>query len=78
MAVTCSNKKLVAWVAGGGVNWNLDPAWSPSLALDSRSSGGLAARYFRQNAGHERQLLERIDPVIDFNWRDQAPDPGPG
>ena len=66
--------ELVAWTAGGGVNWNLDPAWSPSLMLDSRSSGGLTAHYFRANSQRERPLLDRVDPAIDFKWGDQAPD----
>ncbi|MCX6874335.1 MAG: PA14 domain-containing protein [Verrucomicrobia bacterium] len=66
--------ELVAWAAGGGVNWNLDPAWSPSVVLDSRSSGGLSARYSRRGETRERPLLERIDPAIDFNWGEQAPD----
>jgi len=67
-------QELVAWAAGGGVNWNLDPAWSPSVALDPRSSGGLAARYARRAANRERPLLERIDPTIDFNWGETAPE----
>ena len=67
--------ELVAWTAGGGVDWNLDPAWSPSVALDTRSSGGLSARYFRRNEPPDKPLLERVDPAIDFNWRDQTPDP---
>ena len=66
--------ELVAWTAGGGVNWNLEPAWSPSLMLDSRSSGGLTAHYFRQNGRRERPLLDRIDPTIDFKWGGQAPE----
>ncbi len=65
--------ELVAWAAGGGVNWNLDPAWSPSVVLDSRSSGGLSAVYFKRNENRERVLLERIDPAIDFRWGEQAP-----
>ncbi len=69
-------QELVAWAAGGGVNWNLDPAWSPSVALDSRSSGGLAARYSRRDGQGEKPLLERIDPSIDFNWSAQAPGSG--
>ena len=68
-------QELVAWAAGGGVNWNLDPAWSPSVALDSRSSGGLAARYSRRDGQREQPLLDRIDPTIDFNWSAQAPGP---
>jgi len=66
-------QELVAWAAGGGVNWNLDPAWSPSVALDSRSSGGLAALYSRRDGARERPLVERIDPTIDFNWGVQPP-----
>ena len=66
-------QELVAWAAGGGVNWNLDSSWSPSVALDSRSSGGLAARYSRRDAKTERPLVERIDPTIDFNWSANAP-----
>ncbi|KAB2640033.1 MAG: VWA domain-containing protein [Verrucomicrobia bacterium] len=64
---------LVAWAAGGGVNWNLDSAWSPSVALDSRSSGGLAASYSHRDPKAERPLLERIDPTIDFNWATLPP-----
>ena len=66
--------ELVAWTAGGGVNWNLDQAWSPSLMLDSRSSGGLTAHYFHQSNRRERSLLDRIDPTIDFKWGDQPPE----
>ena len=42
--------------------------------LDSRSSGGLTAHYFRQNRRRERALLDRIDPAIDFKWGDQPPE----
>jgi len=66
--------ELVAWTAGGGVNWNLEPAWSPSLMLDSRSSGGLTAHYFRQNGRRGDKLVDRIDPTIDFKWGGQAPE----
>ena len=65
-------QELVAWAAGGGVDWNLEPAWSPSVALDSRSSGGLSALYFRRSAKRERPLLGRIDPSIAFAWGDAA------
>lgn len=65
--------ELVAWTAGGGVNWNIDPAWSPTVALDTRSSGGLAARYARRDGNGEKIVLERIDPSIDFNWDNRAP-----
>ena len=73
--------ELVAWAAGGGVNLNVESAWSPSFVLDSRSSGGLAARYCRQKRQHRKSgvrqdsLLDRIDPAIDFNWTDKTPGP---
>ena len=67
--------ELVTWAAGGGVDWNLDPSWSPSVVLDSRSSGGLSARYFQRGQPPEKPLLERVNPCIDYNWRDQSPDP---
>ena len=68
-------QELVAWVAGGGIDWNLEAAWNPSVVLDSRSSGGLAAAYFRRNETFAKPLLERIDPAIDFNWNGKAPAP---
>lgn len=65
--------ELVAWVAGGGVNWNLDPAWNPTVILDARSSGGLTARYSRSNNKRDRPMLERVDPAIHFDWGDKGP-----
>lgn len=65
--------ELVSWAAGGGVNWNLDSAWSPSVVLDSRSSGGLAATYSKRNEKRSKSLLERVDPSIDFNWGEEGP-----
>jgi hypothetical protein len=67
--------ELVAWLAGGGVEWNLDPAWSPSVMLDSRSSGGLSARYLKREWNGAKLLMERIDPSLDFTWGQQAPAP---
>lgn len=66
--------ELVAWTAGGGTRWNLDPGWSPSVVLDSRASGGLSASYSRRDGGRERLVLQRTDPAIHFNWGDEAPD----
>jgi hypothetical protein len=68
--------ELVAWAAGGGVDWNVDAAWSPSVLLDTRSSGGLLGRYTRYNDNNrrERPLLERVDPVIDFHWGNEGPE----
>ncbi len=59
--------ELVTWAAGGGVELNVDAAWSPGFALDS-NSGGLSAKYFRTRERNEAPVLERIDPAIDFNW----------
>ena len=41
--------ELVAWAAGGGVHWNLDPAWSPSLALGLPLVGRPQRALFRPN-----------------------------
>lgn len=65
--------ELVTWAAGGGVELNVDSAWSPSFALNS-SGGGLAAKYFRSRDRKEKPLLERIDPAIDFRWSGEKPD----
>ena len=54
------------WGTGGGIQWNVDAAWSPSFALDS-GGGGLSATYFRSR-NRKEPLLERIDAAIDFNW----------
>lgn len=59
--------ELIAWAAGGGVELNVDSAWSPNFTLDS-SAGGLTAKYFRSRDRKEAPLLERIDPAIDFDW----------
>ncbi|MES2922314.1 MAG: PA14 domain-containing protein [Verrucomicrobiota bacterium] len=59
--------ELVTWAAGGGMELNVDSAWSPNFALDS-NAGGLSAKYFRTRDRKEAPLLERIDPAIDFDW----------
>ena len=59
--------ELVTWAAGGGVELNVDSAWSPNFALDS-NAGGLTAKYFRSRDRKEAPLLERVDPAIDFDW----------
>ena len=66
--------ELVTWAAGGGVELNVDAAWSPGFALDS-NSGGLSARYFRTRDRKERPLMERVDPAIDFDWTTQTAAP---
>jgi hypothetical protein len=66
--------ELVSWAAGGGVELNVDSAWSPSFSLSS-GSGGLSAKYFRTNDHKEKPMLERIDPAVDFRWADEKPSP---
>ncbi len=39
--------ELITWAAGGGVELNVDSAWSPNYALDS-NAGGLTAKNFPQ------------------------------
>lgn len=65
--------ELVSWAAGGGVNWNLDGGWSPSVVLDSRSSGGIGAVYSRRDGNKQRILMDRVDLTIDFNWENEGP-----
>lgn len=67
--------ELVMWVAGGGVNLNSDPGWSPSVILN-HASGGLTATYFKSWERREAPVLQRIDPIIDFDWNQRAPGPG--
>jgi hypothetical protein len=64
--------EIAAWCAGGGVDWNLDPSWNPSVVLDSRSSGGLAARYHAKR-NRKQTVMERVDPAIHFDWANEAP-----
>jgi hypothetical protein len=64
--------ELVTWAAGGGMNWNLNAGWSPSVVLDSRSSGGLSATYLERTKKREIEM-QRVDPAIDFDWGDEAP-----
>ncbi|MEO8615970.1 MAG: PA14 domain-containing protein [Luteolibacter sp.] len=66
--------ELVNWLAGGGVELNVDSAWSPAVSVNS-GSGGLSAKYFRTIDHKETPLLERIDPAIDFRWVDDKPAP---
>ena len=66
--------ELVTWAAGGGVELNVDAAWSPAFALDS-NGGGLSAKYFRSRDRNEKSLLERVDSAVDFRWMSQKPSP---
>lgn len=64
--------ELTTWLAGGqGIELNVEAAWSPTLAL--AGGGGLRGKYFRGKKSRETVELDRIDPVLDFNWRDESP-----
>ena len=65
--------ELVAWAAGGGTDWNTSAAWSPSVTLDDRASGGLRAVIRRSEDKSGKILLERTDPAVDFNWGNNPP-----
>lgn len=65
---------LVGWSAGGGVNWNLDSGWSPSVVLDSRTSGGLSGFYYKDYGKRTKPAFARIDPTLNFNWENDGPD----
>ncbi len=57
----------IAWTAGTGTQWNVDSLWSPSVALP-QTSGGLMGYYTRSKYRDAEQLLQRVDPAIDFDW----------
>lgn len=64
--------ELTTWLAGGqGIELNVEAAWSPTLAL--AGGGGLRGKYFRGKKSRETVELDRIDPVLDFNWKDKSP-----
>lgn len=64
----------VTWAAGGGIDLNVNASWSPSILL-SQSGGGLSGRYFRNHQLRDKPMLERIDPAIDFDWKEGKPHP---
>ncbi|WP_367872323.1 PA14 domain-containing protein [Luteolibacter sp. Populi] len=64
--------ELVAWTAGNGVELNLDPAWSPSVALQG-TSGGLTGTYYANQEWRGRPALVRVDAGIDFKWGNDKP-----
>ena len=65
--------ELVAWTAGNGTEFNVEAAWSPSVALHG-SSGGLTASYWPNREWKGKPKFVRTDPAIDFRWGDQKPD----
>lgn len=67
--------ELVTWLAGaGGVKLNVDANWKPALALPG--GGGLKGTYFRALDQSRGIAIERIDPTIQFDWKDQQPHKG--
>lgn len=64
--------QLVTSAAGGGINLNVDAAWSPSVPL-THSSGGLSASYFNSREQNKSPVVRTIDPAIDFNWQEGRP-----
>lgn len=62
-------------------NLNLDPKWELALHLSGNEHAfaghGLKGEYFRTRNDRD-PALERVDPVIQFNWRGGAPAPGIG
>ncbi len=65
--------ELVTWLAGGGVNLNIEASWSPSIALNG-INGGLSAQYFKSRDQNRKAQITRIDPAIDFTWGNDRPD----
>jgi len=64
--------ELVTWLAGaGGVKLNVDATWRPALALPG--GGGLKGTYYRALDENRGIAVERVDPTIQFDWRDQQP-----
>ncbi len=63
--------EVTNWLAGGqGVELNVRASWSPTLSLPG--GGGLSGTY--QELDGRRQSFNRIDPVIDFDWGNGAPE----
>ena len=62
--------ELVAWCAGGGINWNLDPAWNPSVILDSRAP---ATPPVPNKNPRARKLLGQADPATDAEKNSKPP-----
>lgn len=65
--------ELVTWVAGGGVNLNVDAAWSPGITLNG-INGGLSAKYYRNKEQDKKPQIIRTDAAINFTWGQERPD----
>ena len=65
--------EMTNWLAGGQtVDLNVRASWSPSLSLPG--GGGLKAEY--RSLENRGESMNRIDPTIDFNWGNRAPEEG--
>lgn len=65
--------EMTNWLAGGQtVDLNVRASWNPALSLPG--GGGLKAEY--RSLENRGESLSRIDPAIDFNWEDRAPEKG--
>lgn len=64
--------ELVAWTAGSGAELNLDPVWSPSVALHG-TSGGLTGTYYPNQEWRGRAAVVRVDSGLDFRWGNDKP-----
>ena len=64
--------ELVTWLAGaGGVKLNVEATWRPALALPG--GGGLKGTYYRALDESRGVAVERVDPTIQFDWKDKQP-----
>ena len=76
--------ELVYWLSRPmAADLNVQPSDGATLLLaprlssdpaDGQQSGGLTARYYSQR-GFKGDFVTRIDPGIEFNWGNNAPDP---
>ena len=64
--------EMVTWLAGsGGVDLNVKASWSPTLYLPG--GGGLRGEYFRGSKPGKQAVMTRMDPAVDFDWKEGAP-----
>ncbi|MFT5904747.1 MAG: hypothetical protein ACI9E1_000333 [Cryomorphaceae bacterium] len=65
--------EMITWLAGsGGVNLNLTASWSPTIYLPG--GGGLRGEYYRGSKPAKQAIMTRMDPAIDFDWKEGSPD----
>lgn len=63
--------ELTSWVAGRGADLNVMALWSPSISLSSGGAGLLGQ--YRKGRDFDGDARERVDPVVDFEWKNLAP-----